>query len=401
VSFDAAVWEIWPYLAAGATLCIPGSDVRKDAGRLQQWILSERITVAFAPTVLAERLILMDWPRKTALRILLTGGEALRTYPRRDLPFTFVNNYGPTECTVVATSGIVAPDEKACTPPSIGHPIQGVQAYVLDEDMKPLRSGQSGELYLGGSSLAVGYHNRPHLTAEKFIFLPLHQGSLERVYRTGDIVRMGNDGQLHFVGRADNQVKIRGFRIEPDEVAATICLHPAVRQCIVVGRDSERGEKELIAYVTQRGKEGPGAQELRDFLAKKLPDYMIPSWFVALEELPLTPNGKVDVAALPVPDRNQVSGLNSPLNPRTHLERQIAALVASLLKVRTVGVEDNFFLLGGHSLFGAELIGRLAKEFHVEIPLRALFEAPTVEKLACEVERLRAARPSGLPADRS
>src|SRR4051794_5588619 len=226
LSFDAAVWEIWPYLAAGATLCIPDSDVRKDPLRLQKWLIGEKITTAFAPTVSAERLIQLDWPRKTALRLLLTGGDALRNYPRKDLPFALVNNYGPTECTVVATSGPIPPDHCACTPPPIGRPIRHTETYVLGEDLRPVKPGQSGELYIGGPSLAIGYRNRPQLTAERFISNPFRLAGSDRLYRTGDLVRIGEDGQFYFVGRVDDQVKIRGFRIEPNEIAATILPPP-------------------------------------------------------------------------------------------------------------------------------------------------------------------------------
>jgi amino acid adenylation domain-containing protein len=392
LSFDAAVWEIWPYLAAGATLCVPGTNVRQDPRELQQWFVSERITVAFAPTILAQQLTQLEWPRRTALRLLLTGGDALRVYPRSGLPFRLINNYGPTECTVVATSGAVRPDETSCAPPPIGRPIYGVEIHIVGEDLKPLKPGQAGELCIGGQSLARGYRNRPELTAQKFIADPFRAAPGARLYRTGDLARAREDGQIEFIGRIDDQVKIRGYRVEPNEVAVAILNYSAVAECVVAARDMPDGEQQLIAYIVPAGTVPLSQPALREFIAKKLPDYMIPSLFVTLQELPLTANGKIDYAALPAPERMNAPGINAPVLPRTALEQRIAAIVCKLLKLESVGVEDNFFVLGGHSLFGAQLIARLSKHFKVDVPLRALFEAPTIASLAAQVTRLQSER---------
>ena len=390
LSFDAAVWEIWPYLASGATLCIPQSNIRQDPVGLQQWLVDENITVAFVPTVLTERLIEMEWPSKTKLRLLLTGGDALRKQPRKGLPFAVVNNYGPTECTVVATSGYVSPQDgnAFCGVPSIGGPITHTEVHIVTADLREVTRGQAGELCIGGPSLARGYRNRPELTAERFIPNPFHAAPHARLYRTGDLVRMSEDGQIHFLGRLDDQVKIRGYRIEPNEVTLALHRHPAVSQCVVVGR-GEGEEKQLVAYIVP-SRTGPVSYaEIREFLGKTLPDYMLPSAFVTLNELPLNENGKIDYAALPTPRRGDTPALESPESPSTNTERQIAAMVRNLLAVEEIGIKDNFFLFGGHSLFGAQLIARLAKRFKVEVPLRTIFESPTVASLAAQVERLR------------
>jgi amino acid adenylation domain-containing protein len=387
LSFDAAVWEIWPYLVAGATLSIPDSCVRQDPARLQQWLVAEKITVAFAPTVLAEPLSRMTWPRNTALRLLLTGGEALRAYPRRGLPFRLVNNYGPTECTVVATSGLVSPDGDHFSPPPIGRPIAQAEVYILGEDMRQVRPGETGEICIGGPSLARGYRNRPELTAEKFVASPFDRTPGARLYRTGDLAKFRDDGQIQFLGRLDDQVKIRGYRIEPNEVAVAINRNPAVRQCIVVARGGEDDEKELVAYIVPNDAKLIIPREIRESLKSGFPDYMIPSRFVCVEKLPLTARSKIDQAALPSPEPTNTPDPDRASLPSTELERQIATVVRNLLKVDKIGVEDNFFLLGGHSLFGAQLIGRLRERFNTEIPLRVVFESPTVRSLGVYIER--------------
>jgi acyl-CoA synthetase (AMP-forming)/AMP-acid ligase II/acyl carrier protein len=303
------------------------------------------------------------------------------------LPFTLVNNYGPTECTVVTTSGPISSDGDCSSVPAIGRPIADAEIYILGEDLKRLEPGQTGEICIGGPSLARGYHNRPELTAEKFIPNPFDTAPGARLFRTGDLAKIREDGQIQFLGRLDDQVKIRGFRIEPNEIAVAISRIPAVGQCVVVARGGDGAEKQLIAYIVPRGAVAISQSEIREVLGKTLPDYMIPSGFVCLDELPLNANGKIDRAALPPPSRTNAPGLDAPVLPRTALERQTAAIVRDLLKLDEIGVEDNFFLLGGHSLLGAQLIGRLRERFNVEVPLLALFESPTVASLAAQIGR--------------
>jgi len=395
LSFDAAVWEIWPCLVAGATLCIAEDAERKDANRLRKWLQNERITVAFVPTVLAEELMAMTWRQTAALRLLLTGGEALRAYPPRNLPFTLVNNYGLTECTVVSTSAPVRPNHTSSTRPPIGFPIDYAEVHILRQDLTPVAPGETGEIYIGGSSLALRYRNRADLTAEKFIPNPFDKTPGARLFRTGDLGKILDDGQIQFAGRLDNQVKIRGFRIELAEVEAAIVRHPAVGQCAVTTR-GEGIEKQIIAYVVPAGVKF-GIDEVRRFVGNALPDYMIPSDFVLLDRLPTNLNGKVDFAALPVPSR-ALAGLEDKVAPRTEIERQIASIVGGLLKVDEIGVEDNLFLLGGHSLFAAQLIARLREQFHLEVQLLSVFESPTIANLAALIKdgvTARSARAAG------
>lgn len=395
VGFDAAVWEVWPYLAAGASLHVPPARVRSDAEALRDWLVEQRITVGFVPTVMAERLIELAWPKDTALRIMLTGGDALHSYPPAGLPFKLVNNYGPTECTVVATSGVVRADGDACTAPSIGRPIDNVRAHVLDGQLREVPDGTPGELCIGGPSVARGYRNHPELTAERFIADPFSANPNGRLYRTGDIVRRLPGGELAFVGRLDDQVKIRGYRIEPGEVTYALKAHEGVRDAMVVACDDDAGGKRLVAYwVPSRGDTVPDPQDLLPFLRRSIPDYMVPSAFVQLEELPLTPNGKVDRAALLAPPDPADSDDDDFVEPRTPVERDVAQILAPLLGLDRVSAEANFFLLGGHSLLGTQLIARLRDSFDVDFSLRALFEAPTVAAIAAEVERLAAVEAS-------
>lgn len=389
-SFDAAVWEIWPTLAAGATLVVVDEAARPDPERLRDVLVEERITVAFAPTPLAERLVTLDWPEATALRLLLTGADTLHRYPPPGLPFALVNNYGPTEATVVATSGIVPATGATDRRPSIGRPIDNVQVWILDERRRPVGVGVAGELYIGGAGVASGYRNRPELTAERFVGDPFSNEPGARLYRTGDRARWRADGEIEFLGRVDDQLKIRGFRIEPDEIVGLLNAHPAVASSAVAVREPRAGNPTLVAYVVPSNGIPLTATMLRATLASTLPDYMVPSVFVQLDALPVTVNGKVDRTALPGPDDGNVLRDGAPLAPRTPLEEQVATILADLLEVDRIGADDNFFLLGGHSLLGTQLIARFREVLGVELPLRTVFDHPTVAGLAAAVERARA-----------
>jgi amino acid adenylation domain-containing protein len=392
LGFDAAVWELWPYLTAGASIHIPKDDVRNDARALRDWLLEQRITVSFAVTAMAESMLALEWPPDTSLRTLLTGADSLRRRPSADLPFTLVNNYGPTEYTVVATSGPVDPAETTSSP-SIGRPIDNTTAYVLDEAMRPLSPGENGELYLAGAGLARGYRNRPDLTAERFVRNPFGPGKDDRLYRTGDLVRVLLNGDLEFLGRVDEQVKIRGFRVEPGEIVAALNSCPGVQTSTVIARGEGDGEMRLIAYVVPRPDYGePGskltAAFLRNHLHKLLPDYMIPAVLVEVDSIPTTANGKVDRVALPEPNDANTFGEEGYIAPRGVVEERLAAIVAPLLRVPRVGMNDNFFLLGGHSLLGTQLISRISDSFGINLPLLSLFDHPTVAGMSSEIERL-------------
>ncbi len=390
-AFDATGWELWPYLTMGASVYMPDEDIRVDPVLLRDWLLEQGITIAFLPTALAERVIALEWPASTALRFLLTGADVLHQYPSPDLPFALINNYGPTEATVVATSGRVSaclPEERPTVAPSIGKPIDNTQIYILDEHLQQVRIGEIGELYIGGAGLAAGYLNQPTLTAERFIRNPFSSDGVARLYKTGDQARYLTDGQIAFMGRNDYQIKIRGYRIEPGEVVAAINRHLAVETSYVMAREDIAEEKRLVAYVVLIPGIPISLSSLQETVRMQLPDYMIPTSFVLLDELPLTANGKVDRAALPVPDATNTLRDEEVVEPSTPTEKKVAEIVTTLLERDEIGIDDNFFMLGGHSLLGTQMIARIAETFSVELSLRSLFDIPTVRLLAEEIERI-------------
>ena len=380
-AFDASVWEIWPYLTAGATIYLPDEDTLLSPTRLIQWLAANEITISFLPTPLAESVLAEEWPADMALRILLTGGDRLHHAPRRKLPFLLVNNYGPTENTVVSTWTPVTESDQGLPPP-IGRPIFNTQLYVLDPHRQPVPVGVPGELYVGGVGLARGYLNRAELTAARFIPHPLSDDPAARLYRTGDLVRYLPDGNLDFLGRIDNQVKVRGFRIELGEIEAVLGQHPGVREAVVVDQEETPTQKRLAAYYVVKDQENsPTIDDLRSFLRQKLPDYMLPSLFVELDLLPLTPNGKVDRRALPTPEKIHL-GQAENLAPRDLLELQLTRAWGEVLGIENVGVRDNFFEIGGQSLSAVRLVSQIEKLTGNKLPVSGLFQAPTVEQLA-------------------
>lgn len=387
-AFDATGWEIWPYLSAGASIHIPDENTRVTPLALRDWLLNNRITISFVPTALAESMISQEWPETTSLRYLLTGADTLHRYPAPSLPFALVNNYGPTEATVVATYGHVPPTPKAENAPTIGRPIDNTQIYILDEQLQQVPIGTPGELYIGGAGLARGYLNRPQLTAERFIRHPFSDELEARLYKTGDRARFLADGQIAFMGRTDHQIKIRGYRIEPGEVIAALNDHPTIQASTVVACEDIHGDNRLVAYIVRLPGAEVTASSLRNKLQQQLPDYMIPATFVPLDALPLTLNGKIDRAALPLPDETNTLRDGTIVAPTTITERRLVEIVTPLLGLAQIGIDDNFFLLGGHSLLGTQMIARVAETFGVNLLLRSLFEAPTIRQLATEVERL-------------
>ncbi|MFN6540774.1 MAG: amino acid adenylation domain-containing protein [Nostoc sp. EkiNYC01] len=378
-AFDAAVWELWPYLVVGASIYLIKSEFLLSPKTLQEQLISHNITISFIPTPLAEKLCLLAWPENTALRTILTGGDKLNHYPSDTLPFKFFNNYGPTENTVVTTSGQILSGKLASKLPSIGRPIANTQVYILDRYLQPVPIGVPGELHIGGAGLARGYLNRPELTAQKFIPHPFQANY--KLYKTGDLARYLPDGNVEFLGRIDRQVKIRGFRIEPGEIETALSQHPQVQQAVVTVREDNPGNKYLTAYVVGET-ETLTSSELRQFLKQQLPEYMTPAAFVMLKTLPLTPNGKVDRRILPKPET-----INSELEaafvaPRTWQEEKLAEIWCTVLHRQKVGIYDNFFELGGHSLLLTSVISRIRESFAIELPLRSLFAAPTIAELS-------------------
>jgi amino acid adenylation domain-containing protein/non-ribosomal peptide synthase protein (TIGR01720 family) len=383
VGFDASVWELWPYLTAGASIQIVSDALRAEPQELRDWLLAEAISISFLPTPLAEAILGQPWPAATPLRLLLTGGDKLHAPPSADLPFTLINNYGPTEHTVVATSGTVSPlpPERV---PSIGRPISNAAVYLLDRWLQPVPIGVAGELYVGGVQVARGYHARPDLTAERFVPDPFTTEPGARLYRTGDLARYRHDGEIEYLGRIDQQVKVRGFRIELGEIEAQLAQHPALREVIaVVHEDSAAGTvpvKRLIAYVVPHDGQEPSVEELRAFLQSRLPEYMVPSAFVLLQTLPLTPNGKVDRRSLPLPELGRTAE-GQYVAPRSSIEATLAQIWADVLRVTQVGVHDNFFALGGDSILGIQVITR-ASQAGLQLALKDLFQYHTIAELA-------------------
>jgi len=410
LGFDAAVWEIWPYLAAGASVHIPPEPCRTSPEAMRDWLVTEQITITFLPTPLAERMLLLKWPDQTALRILLTGADTLHHRPSPDLPFALVNNYGPTECTVVATSGTVAPrdsakpyssnqyssDQPSNQLPTIGRPIDNTQIYIVNEEMQQVPAGAVGELCVAGAGLARGYHKRADLTLQKFVpnlFHAQHSAngnshSSGRLYRTGDLARLLPNGEIEFMGRLDEQIKIRGFRIEPGEIIGVLNEHPGVQASTVVAQENRSGEKSLVAYVVIAPAAALSSSTLRVHLMKRLPDYMVPAVFVRMQALPVTANGKVDRAALPAPCDDNRLGEDNFVAPSGPVQERLAVILASLLHVERIGANDNFFLLGGHSLLGTQLIARVNETFGVELPLLQLFDHPTLTEISDAIETL-------------
>ncbi len=392
LGFDAAVWEVWPYLAAGACVQLPGPMdelIRSSPAHLLRWLHDGHITHCFVPTALAEPLIQSEWPDTTLLRYLLTGGDVLRKGPIAGLPFLVVNNYGPSECTVVSTYGILEPGGP--TPPPIGRAIAGAAAYVLDAELKPVAQGQIGELYVGGASVGRGYRGLPGQTAKAFVADPFSAVTNARMYRTGDMVAELADGQLAFHGRRDTQEKIRGQRMELDEINAVLGQCSGVMFSSIGTRLDGNGEKQLVAYVLPDEHAVPSSRTLQETISQYLSAAMIPAVFVRLKAMPLNTSGKLDLSLLPqATEDNALGEVNEMLKraPETELEASVLSTVHALLGSDSVGLDDDFFLSGGHSLLGAQLVTRIRSAYGIELTLRDLFEAPTAALLAEKVEGL-------------
>lgn len=404
VSYDGHVEEVYPVLTQGGTLILRTDDML-DSREFFRQCQEQRVTVLSLPTSFWHELVsaieLDGFAVPDTLRFVCFGGE--KVMPERvaawfDNVGTGVrlsNTYGPTETTVVSTSADLESSDGQAERVPIGRPLANTRVYVLDAHLRPVPIGVRGELYVGGQSVARGYLNRPDLTHERFVPDPFVESSDACMYKTGDQVRWRSDGRLEFVGRVDQQVKIRGFRIEPGEVEHLLREHPSLAEAAVVARERNPGVLQLVAYVVGQNDQTPTIPEMRGFLAKRVPEFMIPSAFVVLDQLPTTTSGKVDRKSLPEPDWSR-SGIDADyVAPRTDHERQLAEIWANVLSIEQVGIRDNFFDLGGHSLLATQLVSRINREFEVWIPLRDLFETPTIEGLA---QRILAARESGARA---
>ncbi|MFF3671273.1 amino acid adenylation domain-containing protein [Microtetraspora malaysiensis] len=384
LGFDAAVWEIWPYLCAGARVFFPDQDTLDDPVALVEWFAAMGTTISFLPTPRLETVLDLPEMARTVLRTVLTGGDVLRRRPHPGLPFRLVNNYGPTETTVVATAGDVRSTGEGLPP--IGRPVTGGAGYVLDIYANPVPVGVPGELYVSGPGLARGYLNRPDLTAERFVADPFGLPGA-RMYRTGDLVRWLPDGELEYLGRTDDQVKIRGFRVEPGEIEVVLQRHPAVGGAVVLPSRKRDG---LTAYVVPAGGVEPDPADLRAFAATALPDHMVPAVIMVLPEFPLTVRGKVDRAALPDPGIRAETGAFVP--PSGPVQRELARIWGEALGVERVGAEDSFFALGGDSILAIQVVSA-ARQAGLRFSSRDLFRWQTVAALAPHV-RAAADHPS-------
>jgi amino acid adenylation domain-containing protein len=398
IGFDAAVWELWPHLAAGASIHIPDELTRTEPELMRDWLLAKGITVCFLPTLMAERVMTLMWPEDASLRFLLTGADTLKHHPSAKLPFVLVNNYGPTECTVVSTSGIVPPVENPAQKPAIGKPIFNARVYILDEALQKVPEGSAGQLFIGGEGVARGYVNRPLLTATRFMPDPFSEEPGARMYATGDRGMFLEDGQIAFLGRLDDQIKIRGYRIEPEEIVSTLVRIPEILEAAVAVRGDQPEEYRLVAYVVIAPNNNLTYSAIQEFLREHLPDYMVPTVFVVLDRLPLTSHGKVDRAALPDPGEENTMKDDSIEDAESPVEVRLKEILIPLLKVNELGVHSNFFQLGGHSLLGAQVLVRIRESFGVELSLKTIFDHPTVGGISAEIERLILEKLEGLDA---
>ncbi|MFP3939248.1 MAG: amino acid adenylation domain-containing protein [Thermoanaerobaculia bacterium] len=405
VPFDASTFEIWGALLNGGRLEIPAPGV-PSLGELGRDLEASRVTTLFLTTGLFNQMVDAELPRLATVRQIITGGEVAsrshmaRMREARTGGQVLVHAYGPTEGTTYTTCSTVdpVPDAGPCRTVPIGGPIANSRVYLLDPapegGAEPVPVGVAGELYVGGDGVARGYLARPALTAAAFVpdpFATLSGGPPgARLYRTGDLARWLPDGRVEFLGRIDRQVKLRGFRIELGEVETALAAHPAVRRAVALIREDRPGDRRLVAYAVPP--EGAGAEpaELRTHLAERLPEHMVPSAVVRLSELPLDPNGKVDRRALPAPELHEgAPARRGRTMPRGPLEEIVAEVWSDVLAVDAPDVHDHFFDRGGHSLLATRLVARLADVTGVEVPLRRLFEGPTIAELARAVDELQ------------
>lgn len=390
LSFDIAVSEIFLPLSVGAKLVLVSREVAADGTQLLKALTTSGATF-MQPTPVTWRLLLAaGWQGSPQLKMISTGEALPRELANQLLPkgACLWNLYGPTETTIWSTGYKVTTGNKAI---SIGCPLANTQLYILDSHLQPVPIGISGELYIGGEGLARGYLNRPDLTAEKFISNPFSPNPKSRLYKTGDLARYLPDGHIEYLGRIDYQIKLRGLRIELGEIETALLQHPGVKEGVVIVREDTSNENNLVGYiVAETGQDSlQMISQLRRFLKQQLPDFMVPTIFMALEAMPLTPNGKVDRKALPEPDASRPELEANYVAPRTPIEQQIADIWMQVLNVKRVGIYDNFFELGGYSLVGIQVVSRVRQALQVEILMSNLFELPTVADLAERVETLR------------
>ncbi len=404
LTFDVSLQEILTTWAVGGTLVLPPSDLRRDPHQLLHFIAEKRIERLFMPYVLLQALAdcaIDRHPILDSLCDIVSAGETLHLTPSirtlmKSLPRCRLHNhYGPTESHVVSAHTLIGDCDEWLADAPIGRPIANTQIYLLDGHLQPVPVGVPGELYIGGAGLALGYLNQPDLTAERFISHPFSYALGARLYRTGDLARYRNDGVIEFLGRTDCQIKIRGFRIEPGEIEATLTRHPNIRTAVVFVSEDRPGDQRLVAYVVPTADDcSTDPADLRAFVSASLPDYMVPAAFVVLKQLPLTTHGKIDRRALPAPDTGAHQSGAPYVPPHTPMEEQLAEIWAEVLGLDRIGIHDNFFDIGGHSLLGIQLFARIEASLGRRLPPSLLFRAQTVAQLAEHLRQPDVAQPT-------
>jgi len=391
ISFDIAIEEIFPTWIAGGSLIVREEDASLAVGDFLRWVDQNGVTALDLPTAYWHELVremaesTLKLPK--SLRLVIVGGEkaqsgALATWRKlTGSRVRWVNTYGPTETSVIVTSYEPKDSEELPAVLPIGRPIANTKIYILSKSLQMLPVGVAGDLYVSGPGLARGYLNRPETTAEKFVADPFSQEPGARMYKTGDLARYLSNGDIEFAGRTDDQVKIRGYRVELEEIEAVLGAHPGAHEVVVMARENASGEKSLVAYLVPSREQVPTASELRSYLTKKLPHYMVPAAVVLLEAMPKTPNGKVDKRALPAPKAADFAATREYVAPNSELETQLTQIWETVLDKKPVGIRDNFFELGGHSLLAARLMHRIEQQLGKRLPLAALLQAPTIEQL--------------------
>ena len=388
ISFDLTVTSLYPALLAGGHVELLPEDVGAQNLIAALKKPEHRSLVKITPAhleLLSQQLSSEE--SATVTKTFVIGGEALLAENlvlwREFAPETrLVNEYGPTETVVGCCVHEVRPEDPKTGPVAIGRPIANTQLYILDSNLQPVPAGVKGDLYIGGAGVARGYLNRPELTEKKFIPDPFSGKSGARLYKSGDLARYRKDGILEYLGRADDQVKVRGYRIELGEIEAALAAHPSVQTCTVLALEETPGDKQLVGYAVSQPNRTLSVEELKNFLKQSLPEYMVPSQFVFLESFPLTQNGKIDRKALPAPTHASTSAAHEFVAPSTETEKKVAAMWVELLKAPRIGIHDDFFDLGGHSLMAIKALSRIREEFGVDLPLATLLQAPTVAKLS-------------------
>ena len=397
-AFDFSVWEIWGALLHGGRLVVVPYEISRSPDLFHEMLADAGVTVLNQTPSAFRQLIVADEDKATAslsaLRLVIFGGEALD--PQSLGPWfekhgesqpQLVNMYGITETTVHVSYRPLTSSVVANSASVIGRAIPDLQIYILDRHLQPVPVGVPGEMYVGGAGLARGYLNRPELTAERFIAHPFSDQSGARLYKTGDLARYLADGDIEYLGRTDYQVKLRGFRIELGEIESLLCQHSAVREAVVLCRNDAAQGQRLVAYVIPKGSEDIEVADLRVHVRQQLPEYMVPSAFLVLESFPLTPNGKLDRRALPEPESERQSG-EVFVEARTDLERQLVAIWREVLGVSQIGIHDNFFVLGGHSLMATQVRYRVLEQMNIDLKLSDLFDYPTVVELSQKLEMI-------------